>query len=180
MGWFNWIKVRPKGQPFSPRPDLSGEKTTSIPAGQEDIEVDVGAFDFESNVLGRTEVRKTRLCMDMDIEMEKPFDAANADKKAKQRLQTWMHEMMHVVLWKRTDITHSLDPKSILYYKVTGENLVPTQIDLEIMKDAAKKVDQIRLIRTPSLNDYPNIYQSLVGAVATWNSYIGKKLFFIV
>lgn len=176
MNWFDWLKVRPKGPKFDPRPELSNPQRPDTSKITESIIVEVDVDDFENNVFGRTHVVKGQLHMDFDVYLEE-ISEKNELLKDKQRLQTALHEMMHIMLWKRKDITHLANPKSLIYYMVTGDNLVPTKEDLELALQATSLTPKVSFKVVFDRNKYPIINLTLVKAVMTWNSYLGKTFF---
>lgn len=182
MGWFDWLKIRPKGKVFSERLDIEGppKNIEFVPVSQK-YEVTIDVESFPNSVLGRTYSKNGKLYCSIDDEMELPaLNASNMIRKDEQRMAVWIHELMHVALWDRNDITHSNDPKSLLYYKVTGENKVPTQWDLSIMLGATHSIGQISLLKRFSTAKWPLCAKSLIYAVDAWNKWLGKEFFVIV
>lgn len=184
MGWFTWLQKRPKGEPFVERHDIVGipnedKLVTNVqPVPTKDYIVTVDVEDFSGNILGQTHVKGQDLYLSFDENMEDPpWDALNKRKKDAQRIAMPLHELMHCALWRREDITHSVDPKDILYYKVTGENLVPTLWDLTVMKEAKATLGTIYVINKIDPNFYPKCYDALKTAVVLWNNYLQCKFF---
>lgn len=178
MNWFDWLKIRPKGPKFDPRPELSNPQEPDNTKIEESIIVEVNVADFEKNVFGRSHVINGQLHMDFDIYLEEVSSKPeNEPIKERQRLQTALHEMMHIMLWKRKDITHLANPKSLIYYMVTGDNIVPTTEDLELARQATSLTPKIVFKIGFDINKYPQINLMLVKAIAVWNSYLGKTFF---
>lgn len=183
MGWFDWLKIRPKGPKFEERHDIGGvpADTTSIRETPSDYICYIGVEEFAGNVLARTYSKNGKLYLSMDEDTESPNNFPDVT-----RLFTWIHELCHVASWARNDITHSSDPNSILYYRVDPIYKEPTTWDMAVMQEAVDRLGQITLRMTPSFSasNWPNGMDSFIKAVAWWNARLEKflngKNFFVV
>lgn len=176
MGWFNWLKKRPKGEKFQERPDITGLPPAEMPRSEKEYVVLVGTEDFNDNILAKTYSKSGKLycSLDWDMESESP---SNRTAKWNQTVFVWIHELMHCALWKNLSITHSNDEKSLLYKITTGENQTPTKQDIEWMTDAANKIPVIKLVVKFNTEKWPNSISSLIQAVALWNQWLGRRFF---
>ncbi len=95
--------------------------------------------------------------------------------RAKEILQCCLHEMMHMALWDDVTISHNPDKTSLLYYYVDGSVITPNAWDLQVIKDASKRIGSIviemRDLRSHNIDYYMRI------AVRLWNECVGREFF---
>lgn len=169
------------GEPKLPSRNLAKEPNELPMRTHIDVHTSVG-FN-KDNVLARVK-KKFQIAGQPTLIFEvssyastlKFLGTTSEDKKSRQLLQTMLHEMMHMALWDDLTITHSQDSSSLLYYYVDGSNITPNLWDLQIMKESARRIGNIR-IDTNGIKHLPQLIEVLGVAVALWNEYVGRVYF---
>lgn len=175
---------RTKEPSLPPRKDLGNPVVPELPA-RDFINVVITRKSLEKEkVLARVR-RKSQIGTKTTLNLEvsdyiagipyaskwiKPLET----KKEKQKLQVFLHELMHTALWDDTTITHSPDTESILHFYVDGETLQPTSWDLAVMKGTANRIGNIFIDHSAG-DAY--IYIAIKDAVELWNEWIGREFF---